>query len=368
MRHSRTAFWTLITDYNHIAWLNFISNHCLPGLILRVIAACRTSECPSFRFHCTEFHNSTVRSNISMQNRQAPMFVNRNCYTVNHICVSVFSLFCLLFYGAEHSFNLSVYLLRLQKFFHNSTDSSRLLEFFHCVGRVIGINRTNYRNFSADLIKFLRQNINSDLISNGRNMKKTVGRSSCRHHVAHYIFKTLFCNKFTRAFFLFHCLCNRSSCLTGHTVPFFALASNTGVSVRRQSQKLCHGTHSIGSPHKRTGSGSGTCIFNYLFIFLPAHLPGSICGIGLLGMGQRKHPTVQFSRSHISTSKHNSRNIHPQSPHHHTRNHFIAGSKKYHPFQHIQLCNRFYLCRHQIPGRKCIPVSRRVRANPIADS
>ena len=53
-----------------------------------------------------------------------------------------------------------------------------------------------------------------------------------------------------------------SGCFSCHLMPFLTLASYRRISMWGKSQDLCHGTHSIGSSHKRTCSRSWTCMAN----------------------------------------------------------------------------------------------------------
>ena len=246
------------------------------------------------------------------------------------LSVGIFSQFCFLSDGSKHTVCVCINLSSFYHFFYNSTQSACTVKFFHGIYRMIWVNGTDQRDFTADGIESLRGNIKSHLSCQCRNMQQTVGRTAGRHHIADYILQTLLGHKITWAFLFFHSLHYFSGCFFCHLMPFLTLASYRRISMWGKSQDLCHGTHSIGSSHKRTCSRSWTCMANNSFVFFSAHVAFHISCISLLCVGQCQHTVLIAACCHITTGKHCSWNVHSECSHKHTRHYLVTGSHNDH--------------------------------------
>ena len=196
----------------------------------------------------------------------------------------------------------------LIQFVHNCIYTACFIQVFH-VCRACRCKMAEVRSLCTDLVCKADIKVHSDLMSDSRKMKHTVGRTSKCHIYRQGIQDCFLCHDVSRtdvSAVHFH---NLHTCMFCKTDTFGIYSRDGSVSFQAHTKNFCQAVHGVCCVHTGTGATGRTC---FHFTFCQAVLIKFTCCIStncFKHAGKTCLMSVQMSGKHRTAAYEYSRNI-----------------------------------------------------------
>src|SRR5699024_3619767 len=178
---SRTAFRSFVTDHDHVAFHDLAAFDRRDGVFFTVEDSRRSFVYHHLLHNGRTLHNAAVRSQIAFQHRKAACLAVRIVDGADHLGIQVYTVFDVLAYCLScHCHAVCVKESFFVQLVHHRIDAAGLIEVLD-IGGACRSKMTEIRSFLADLICKTDIEIHSDLMSDGRKVKHTVGGATKGH-------------------------------------------------------------------------------------------------------------------------------------------------------------------------------------------
>ena len=261
------------------------------------------------------FHNAAVRSQIAFQHRKAACLAVRIVDGADHLGIQVYTVFNVLAYCLScHRHAVCVKESFFVQLVHHRVDAAGFIEILD-IGGACRSKMTEIRSFLTDLICKTDIEIHSDLVSDRRKVKHTVGGAAKGHIHGQSVQNRLLRHDVSRTDILpvhFHYLHTR---MFRKTDTLGIYRGDGPIASQAHSQSLGEAVHGIGGIHTGTGSAGGAGFVFKLCKLLFRDLAGRVGAHRLKHTGKTCLMAVDMSCHHGAAADEHGGNIDPGRSH-----------------------------------------------------
>ena len=228
------------------------------GILFGFKHPCRTDKHLFLGGHARNFDNSPIGADIALKANHAAGLGQRSFNRINHPPIRLardrvqFLAQC----AARHGHTILVQQARLAQFLEYDRHAARLEHILGDIGAA-GAQRHEIGRVAEDVADIEQVKRNPGFVGNGRQMQARIGRPAGRSHHAGGIFQRLAGDDIPRPDVLFDQVHHGHTRRIAILVTGFVRGRGAGGIQQRQTNRLGHASHGIGSVLPAAGPGAG---------------------------------------------------------------------------------------------------------------